>query len=409
MFQLTNVFLKPLLRSVLPLFVMSRAILSVPSWASELPTLARVTDAKSYQVKSKAHPPLALANHRFCPKGEKVEQLDLTGVKLARPIDIPLMYKGFNNIEGPVWHDGALYYSNIGSRELGEAQPALTNLSTIWRWRAGSAPEVWLGEAQAGSNGLAINFAGELVVAKQLDGTVVQVDWTSKQSTLLAANYKGRRFNSPNDLAIAHDGRLYFTDPNWNTPSNVDPNTVQGGGVAGDLAPGQRVYRLDPDGSVHVLAVTKLVPALRDKPNGIVLSLNEKKLLVGGLRGLWVFNLRHGRVSRPKQIMITPVDGMGKDCAGNIYVTTTRPLISREDGQVVVVLDKKFREIGVLVVPRGQGVTNVAFGGDDGRTLFVTSFGRGVADSGTPSMCGADPCLPAGIYAARLNVRGFPY
>lgn len=348
-------------------------------------------------------------NRQFCPTGAQ-KRLSLAGVQLQRVDGITLQYAGFNNVEGPLWHDGALYYTNMGNHAPDADGFVLTNQTTLWRWQPGSAPAVWLDDTQAGTNGLAIDFKGRLVAARQLDGSLSHIDWKTKAITNIVDQYEDKRFNSPNDLTIAHDGTIYFTDPNWNTPSNVDPATVQGGGAPGALTPGQRIYRVGKGGVVWPLVATELVPELRDKPNGIMLSLDERQLMIGGLRGLWAFDLVDGQVEDPRQILTTPIDGLGKDCAGNIYVTTTRALPDRADGQVIVVLDSRHREIGQLVVPRIHITTNVAFGGSDGKTLYVTGLTDPSNDQGTgPRMCGSDTCLPAGIYSARLNVPGFPY
>ncbi len=351
---------------------------------------------------------VAKANRVFCPKNSHELRLKLRGVKLERLGDIPLQYEGFNNIEGPLWHDGALYYTNMGNR-TDEDGTLLTNQTTLWRWEPGADPEIWLEDTVAGTNGLAVNFKDELIAARQLDGSISKIDWDSKAISTLTDVYEDRRFNSPNDLTIAHDDTIYFSDPNWNVPSTVDPESVQGGGAPGSLEPGQRVYRLGSDGIVWPLVATELVPELRDKPNGVMLSIDEKQLLIGSMRGLWVFDLEGGQVKNPLQLLNTGVDGMGKDCAGNIYVTTSRPVGDREDGQVVVVLDPQYEELGQLEVPFIQGVTNVAFGGEDRKTLYVTGLTDPLLSDGTTRLCGGRPCAAAGIYAARLNVPGFPY
>ncbi len=154
--------------------------------------------------------------------------------------------------------------------------------------------------------------------------------------------------------------------------------------------------------------MTELVPALRDKPNGIILSLDQQQLIVGGMQGLWAFDLIAGEVSNPKKILNTPIDGLGKDCSGNIYATTTRELASRSDGQVVVIIDKNHNELGQLNVEGIHIVTNVAFGGEDGKRLFVTGL-TNLMDGESPRQCGAASCLEAGIYTTQLNVQGFPF
>jgi gluconolactonase len=75
---------------------------------------------------------------------------------------------------------------------------------------------------------------------------------------------------------------------------------VQGGRQLGSIEPEQRIYRVIVDGKVNATAVTELLPALRDKKNGIILSLNQQQLIVGGLQGLWGFDLNSGEVSNPQ-------------------------------------------------------------------------------------------------------------
>jgi gluconolactonase len=278
------------------------------------------------------------ANAKYCRVGSEGIKLDLTNVSLGREQYIPIMYQGYNNLEGPVWQDGALYYSNMGSHPSDEQGFELSNQTTIWRWVPGEKPQIWMTDAVADTNGLALDSKGNLVAARQLDGSLSYIDWQTKQVTPIVTTYQNRRFNSPNDLTIGYDDTIYFTDPNWNTPSNIKSDTVQGGGQPGSIEQSQRIYRVTADGKVNATAATELVPALRDKPNGIILSLDQQQMIVGGLQGLWAFDLKAGEVSNPQQLLTTPIDGLGKDCSGNIYVTTTRELAVRTDGQVVVVL-----------------------------------------------------------------------
>jgi len=348
------------------------------------------------------------SNAIYCSAGSGNVKLDLSNVSLKREPHIPLMYHGYNNIEGPVWHDGALYYSNMGSKKSDENGFELSNQTTIWRWALGEKPQVWMEDTVAGTNGLALDSKGNLVVTRQLDGSLSYIDWKTKQVTPIVSTYQSKRFNSPNDLTISHDDTVYFTDPNWNTPSNIKSIDVQGGGQAGSTEKGQRIYRVTADGNVNAIAITELVPALRDKPNGIILSLDQQQLIVGGLQGLWAFDLNAGEVSNPQQLLDTPIDGLGKDCSGNIYVTTTRELPTRKDGQVVVVLDINNKEVGSIIVAGIHIVTNIAFGGDDGKTLFVTGL-TAPMDGDKLRHCGDAACLKAGIYTTKLNVQGFPY
>lgn len=348
------------------------------------------------------------ANALYCSGQAESLQLDLTNTKLTREKNIPLMYQGYNNIEGPVWYNGALYYSNMGSHEPDKNGFTLSNQTTIWRWVPGNQPQVWLNDSIAGTNGLALNSKGGLVTTRQLDGSLSSIDWKTKQVTPIVSTFQNKRFNSPNDLTISYDDTIYFTDPNWNTPSNINIADTQGGGEPGSVELGQRIYRVTADGKVNKTQVTELVPALRDKPNGIILSLDQQQLFIGGLQGLWVFDLSSGVVSNPKKLLNSPIDGLGKDCSGNIYVTTTRDMPERKDGQFVVVLNKYHQEIGALKVEGIHIVTNIAFGGVDGRTLFVTGL-TDPMEGDELRQCGKKACLKAGIYTATLNVQGFPF
>lgn len=351
---------------------------------------------------------ISSANALYCPKNSDNVLLNLSNIKLTRAENIPLMYQGYNNIEGPVWHDGALYYSNMGSHQPDKNGFILNNQTTIWRWVPGQPAKVWMKDTVAGSNGLALNNKGGLLATRQLDGSLSTIDWQTKQVAPIASKYQSKRFNSPNDLTVAYDNSVYFTDPNWNTPSNINIADTQGGGQPGSIESGQRIYHVTANGKVNATKVTELVPALRDKPNGIILSLDQQQLIVGGLRGLWAFDLKSGEVSNPQQLLDTPIDGLGKDCSGNIYVTTTRVLPERKDGQVIAVLNNQYQEIGALKVEGIHIATNIAFGGIDGKTLFVTSLTVPM-DGKEPRLCGEKPCLKAGIYTTKLNVQGFPF
>jgi gluconolactonase len=369
-----------------------------------------IVSCSEVQSPKTSFPPVTVAdvNARYCPEGAAQIKLDVTTTELEREQNIPLNYQGYNNIEGPVWHDGALYYSNMGSYLPDENGFVLTNQAVIWRWERGQKPQLWMDDIAAGTNGLALDSQGNLIAARQLDGSLVTIDWKSKKITTIANGFNGQRFNSPNDLTIAYDNSIYFTDPNWNTPSNINPATTQGGGPAGSTEPGQRIYRVTHDGTVNATGVSDLVPALRDKPNGITLSLDQQQLIVGGLQGLWVFDLTAGKVSNPQQILDSPVDGLGKDCSGNIYITTTTRVGSRTDGQIVLIIDKEYQKIGQINVEGIHIVTNVAFGGKDRKTLFVTGL-TDPMNGDALRYCGDSLCLSAGIYSVKLNVPGFPY
>ncbi|MEZ4302305.1 MAG: hypothetical protein R3B70_45680 [Polyangiaceae bacterium] len=77
--------------------------------------------------------------------------------------------------------------------------------------------------ADAGANGLAIDGAGALFAAVHKDGSISRLDADDPAAApvVVAGEYGGARFNSPNDLAIREDGNIYFTDPDWQSPSRI--------------------------------------------------------------------------------------------------------------------------------------------------------------------------------------------
>lgn len=349
--------------------------------------------------------PNAQSLSSYC-KTQPQEQLQLDGLKVQRIESVQPHYAGFNIFEGPVWVDDALYFSNIGSRS--EGGKMLTSQSVVRRWRPGQSSDTVLDDSLAGVNGLALGPRGSLLAGRQLDGSIVRISLNDKSLHTLTGEYEDKRFNSPNDLVLSQSGDIYFTDPNWNVPSNVDPASTQGGGKPGELTPGQRVYRLSPDGVVSALSITEQVKALRDKPNGITLSLDEKQLVVGGLQGLWVFDISSGQARNARQIQDQQVDGLGRDCAGNIYVATLRNLDPQKQIHGVAVYSPQWQELGFIRVHGAQLVTNVAFGGADNSTLFITTLGSSDAAKDGPQ-CDGQPCNPASLYQVKLNLPGLPY
>ena len=108
--------------------------------------------------------------------------------------------------------------------------------------------------------------AGSVLLADSGSRLVARLDLASKEKTTLASAYKGKRFNSPNDLVRRSDGAVFFTDPPYGL-KGIDESPVKELDANG-------VYRIDADGSVH-----RLDAALR-YPNGIALSPDERTLYV---------------------------------------------------------------------------------------------------------------------------------
>lgn len=191
-------------------------------------------------------------------------------------------------------------------------------------------------------NGIRFDRAGRMYVADYVGHNVLRIDLTTRAVTVLAHE---PMMNQPNDLAIAPNGTLYASDPNWKAK-------------AGQL------WRIDPDGTTTRLA------ADMGTTNGVEVSPDGKRLYVNESvqRNVWVFDIQpDGGVANKRLLRQFPdhgFDGMRCDAAGNLYIT-------RYGKGTVVVLSpagQVLREIDVL----GARPSNLCFGGLDGRTVYVT-------------------------------------
>jgi len=248
--------------------------------------------------------------------------------------------------EGPVWINGALYFSDFS---FTEGFPSRIQKLYI-------SGKMTLFMDDSGSNGLAADAQGNIIAATHKFKGVSLYDVKTGKRTSLASQFEGNVFNSPNDLTMTRDGVLYFTDPDYQK----------------DAAPGgqnkTRVYRVSQDGKVTVVEEGLY------NPNGIALSPDEKYLYVVGNQPLSKLGeLRKYKIvdSVPQEGVIIATglnvpDGMAVDCAGNIYVAEH---LARQ----VRVYTSEGQELANIKVD--ANVTNVAFGGDENKTLFITGAG----------------------------------
>ena len=195
---------------------------------------------------------------------------------------------------------------------------------------------------KSAGNGIVFDKAGFMYIADYVGHNVFKVDMKTKAISVFAHNPK---MNQPNDLAIAADGTLYASDPNW-------------GNETGQL------WRIDRQGKTH------LVAEKMGTTNGIEVSPDGKTLYVNESvqRNVWAFEIESdGALSRKRLMKKFPdhgFDGMRCDVDGNLYIT-------RYGKGTVAVLSPKgeiIREIDVL----GASPSNLCFGGPDGKTVYVT-------------------------------------
>jgi len=227
--------------------------------------------------------------------------------------------------------------------------------------------------ADAGSNGLAVDGAGVLFGAVHADGSISRFDLDAGTRTPVATSYMGNRFNSPNDLAIRSDGNIYFSDPNYQAPSSQPQSQT-------------RVYRVAPGTNA-----VSVVDATLTQPNGVTLSLDENTLYVSSNSGIMKYPvMSDGSTGTGTQLSSANVDGMTMDCAGNLYGA----LINSGGTVVVFAPDGTQIDQGMLKVTGTTQITNVAFGGPDHKTLYITAQGNGSQGQGLFKVDLAFPGMP---------------
>jgi len=270
---------------------------------------------------------------------------------------------GYQWSEGPVWDkkSGTLLFSDPKANTMYQWTPGAAVTTFLQPSGYAGAPDPTLREP--GSNGLAIDASGALVLCDSGSRAIVRVDLATKKRTVLADHFEGKRFNSPNDLCIAQSGTIYFTDPPFGL-AELENSTVKELSVCG-------VYRLTPDG------VVTLVDRTLSRPNGIALSPDEGTLYVTNSDAaqpiLKAYQLGPDGLPQVSFTMfdmkplITPdatgnPDGLKLDQDGNIFVSGPGGiLILSKDGQL----------LGLINVT-GRKTSNCAFG-EDGSTLFITA------------------------------------
>jgi gluconolactonase len=293
---------------------------------------------------------------------ESVERLDpALDAIIAPETTVETLCQGFQWSEGPVWDakEQRLLFSDVPR-------------NTIYEWREGMKeaqvfmkPSGYTGVAaygrEGGSNGLAFDAKGQLVLCEHGDRRLSYLTPEGGKRTL-TDHYQGKRFNSPNDLAIAKNGTIYFTDPPYGLPSK-DQEKFRELDFHG-------VYRVGSDGVAHLL--TKEL----DRPNGVALSPDETILYVA-----------QSHAPQPV-IMAYPVKENGDLGAGKVFFDTkglsgpgapdgikvnAQGIVFSTGPGGVLILDAKGKLLGRILC--GRATANVAFGPGE-KSLFITSKDR---------------------------------
>jgi sugar lactone lactonase YvrE len=255
---------------------------------------------------------------------------------LADRGEVELVDDGYGWSEGPQWMSdaGVLLFTDANADAI--YQVGASGEVTVFRQPSGYA------------NGLAVDGEGRLLAAEQRSRSVTRTEGDGSVIPV-ADEFEGVRLNQPNDIAVRSDGTIYFTDPLFaDYAANLDFRGV---------------FRVDPDGGI----AAERRGAETEAPNGIVLSPDETKLYVSNSEAdlVWIFDIGpDGSLSEARTFVSTGdvPDGMAVDTAGNLFVTSHRGIeVFAPDGEVW----------GVIPVP--QPPANCAFGGADGRTLYITA------------------------------------
>ncbi|MGY1408920.1 MULTISPECIES: SMP-30/gluconolactonase/LRE family protein [unclassified Luteimonas] len=265
--------------------------------------------------------------------------------------------------EGPTWvRDGGGYllFNDVPENRM-------------YRWSQADGLSVFLDPSgyagppldtlrEGGANGLFTEADGSVLLADSGNRLIARFNASDKSRTTLAESFEGKRFNSPNDVIARGDGTVFFTDPPYGLKDG-DDSPAKEQKVNG-------IYRIDADGSVHLLDDSL------NRPNGIAFSPDGNTLYVANSddkRPIWMaYTLDATGNVVDKRQFADASDLVGDDAPGlpdGLAVSTEGLVFATGPGGVLV-----FAADGTRLgrIETGSAVANAAFG-DDGRTLYMTS------------------------------------
>lgn len=200
-------------------------------------------------------------------------------------------------------------------------------------------------ENSGGANGLFFDKNGNLLVCEGDGRRLVSID-PNGVLTVLADSYNHKPLNSLNDLWIAPNGSIYFTDPRYGNRDGMEQD-------------GEHVYSLSPDRKTVTRVISDMV-----RPNGLIGTPDGKILYItdnGGGKTFSYIIQEDGSLAHKTLFAPEGSDGMTIDDQGNVYLTTSAVRIYNAKGTLIETID----------VP--EGPANVCFGGKDKKTLFITA------------------------------------
>ena len=262
---------------------------------------------------------------------------------------------GFGFTEGPIWvaSDNALVFSDIpGNR--------------THRWRPGQAEAEVYRDPSGWSNGLTMDAAGNILACEHGGRQVSRFAYGNPASTTsLASHWDSKLLNSPNDIVVHSSGAIFFTDPAYGVDNGRNPR-FGAEGQKQDLT-FQGVYRIDPDGSLHLVVAEGF-----SQPNGLAFTPDESQIYVGDSqeRLIWRYDV-HADLSVGERTLFLDQrgdtrrgapDGMKVDSEGRLWTTGAGGVsVHSAGGQYLGVFESD------------EHAANLTFGGEGFSTLFLTA------------------------------------
>jgi gluconolactonase len=282
---------------------------------------------------------------------------------ISKDAKVEIVAEGFEWAEGPLWVDQQkmLLFSDV-----------LKNI--VYKWTEAKGKEVYLTPSgytgseprggEMGSNGLTMTTEGKLVLCQHGDRRIAMMDAPLEAPKpnfiVLASDYGGKKFNSPNDVVVRSNGDVFFTDPPYGLEGNVNDPKKE--------TPYQGVYKVNKFGKV-----TLLIDSI-ERPNGIAFTPDEKTLIIANSdekKKRWYAydigpndSLMNARVfyDASNADGLGLCDGLKIDKAGNVYATGPGG---------VFIFNKTGKLIGKIKV-NGVPVSNCSFTPDE-KTVFLTA------------------------------------
>jgi gluconolactonase len=304
-------------------------------------------------------PTLVMSAEKSPAFNGRIERLDPAFDQLvAADAKLEKLAEGFTWSEGPVWYKGELIFSDVPENVAYRWKPGMTKADVFLKPSGLLTPTP--GFREPGSNGLTLDRQGRLLLCQHGERRVARYE--NGTFTSLADRFEGKRFNSPNDLAVRKNGEIYFTDPSYGL-DGINNSPLK-------ELPYNGVFRIATDGKVTLLTKDLTFP------NGIAFSPDEKILYVGvsDAKATRIVaydvaadgSIRNERTYFDAQPLRTGgakglVDGLKVDRGGNVW--------SSGPGGILVI-SPAGKLLGRLNT--GEATANCNWG-DDGSTLYITA------------------------------------